>query len=406
MNLLTHIRSVKVNSLFMNYAFYTLFLFYGLNLKAQSDLLCQGNYWTENEAVQRMAEFKSHWKTQKEWEARAEVIRQGILDGLKWDKMPSVSQAPKIILGPEQIKNGYKLQNIALESFPGFYVTGNLYSPLNLEPPYAGVLSTHGHFENARFSAEEQLRNAALAQMGAVVFAYDMIGYGESNQIDHKMPIALLLQTWNSKRVLDYFELRADIDPNRIAISGASGGGTQSFVLGAIDPRIKVSVPVVQVSAHFFGGCVCESGMPIHKSNNHQTNNVEIAALMAPKPQLIVSDGADWTKNTPQLEFPYIKEVYKVYSSENAIQNAHFEKEKHDYGPSKRNATYQFLSKHLKLPRGLKTDQKTYDERSIELLESEELMLFSTQKRPENELKGTAAVMEFLGFNSFVFSLR
>jgi len=63
MNLLTHIRSVKVNSLFMNYAFYTLFLFYGLNLKAQSDLLCQGNYWTEDEAVQRMAEFKSHWKT-------------------------------------------------------------------------------------------------------------------------------------------------------------------------------------------------------------------------------------------------------------------------------------------------------------------------------------------------------
>src|SRR6056300_1133007 len=396
MNLLTHIRSVKLNSLFMNYAFYTLFLFYGLNLKAQSDLLCQGNYWTEDEAVQRMAEFKSHWKTQKEWEARAEVIRQGILDGLKWDKMPSVSQAPKIILGPEQIKNGYKLQNIALESFPGFYVTGNLYSPLNLEPPYAGVLSTHGHFENARFTAEEQLRNAALAQMGAVVFAYDMIGYGESNQIDHKMPIALLLQTWNSKRVLDYFELRADIDPNRIAISGASGGGTQSFVLGAIDPRIKVSVPVVQVSAHFFGGCVCESGMPIHKSADHQTNNVEIAALMAPKPQFIVSDGADWTKNTPSVEFPYLKKVYQTYQSESAIQNAHFENEKHDYGPSKRDVAYRFLSQKLNLPRGLNTDQDPYDESTIDVVEQSDLMLFHGGNRPKNELKGNEAVLSYL----------
>ena len=370
--------------------------FLGATLYAQNELICQGSYWSESEAKVVMEEFKSEWNSQADWEQRAAIIRQGILEGLQWNRMPKVPKKPKVIISPKVNKNGYAVQNIALESFPGFYVTGNLYTPLNLNPPYAAVLSTHGHFEGGRFTENEQKRNAALAQMGAVVFAYDMVGYGESNQIDHKMPLALLLQTWNSKRVLDYLTTRKDIDPNRIGISGASGGGTQAFVLSAIDSRIAVSVPVVQVSAHFFGGCVCESGMPIHKSADHQTNNVEIAALMVPKPQLIVSDGADWTKNTPSVEFPYLKKVYQTFQSESAIQNAHFENEKHDYGPSKRDVAYRFLSQKLNLPRGLKTDQDPYDESTIDVVEQSGLMLFHGGNRPKNELKGNEAVLSYL----------
>lgn len=364
---------------------------------SQEKMLCRGKYWTEDEANLIMKQWGKEWSTLADWKKRAETIRKGIADGMKLAQMPAVANSFNPIITNTRTMTGYIVENIVIESFPGFYITGNLYRPINPDQKCAAVLCPHGHWKDGRMGAEVQTRSAVLARMGAVVFAYDMVGYGDSKQVTHDIPIALLLQTWNSRRVLDYLLSRPDVDPERIGMTGASGGGTQTFILTAIDKRVKVSVPVVQVSAHFFGGCVCESGMPVHRSANHQTNNAEIAALCAPRPMLLVSDGGDWTCNTPRVEYPYIQKVYALYDAENRIENVHLPADRHDYGPSKRFPVYNFLARHLKLSAGNLPYLYGFDESFVQIIAVDELRVFTPENPvPKNALQGNEAVISYL----------
>jgi dienelactone hydrolase len=377
-----------------------LFLFVScVSAKAQEDMLCMGSHWTEDEANLVMKQFASEWNDLQSWERRADIIRSGIISGMKLDKMPNIQGNFIPIIRNKRIMDGYTVENVAIESFPGFYITGNIYSPIKQDTKNAAILSPHGHLSDKRLKEDVQTRCAVLARMGAIVFAYDMIGHAESKQVTHKIPIALLLQTWNSKRVLEYLLSRPDVDPDRIGMTGGSGGGTQTFVLTAIDDRIKASAPTVQVSAHFFGGCVCESGMPIHKSKKHQTNNVEIAALCAPRPLLLISNGADWTRNTPRIEYPYIQKVYAKYNAEHRVENVHLPAEKHDYGYSKRAAAYMFFAYHLDLDERNKVTVSTngVQEDFVTILPQDDLKVFTeSNPRPANAIMGDEAIISYL----------
>jgi len=347
--------------------------------------LCVGNYQTEEQAKEQLARFARTYSNAAEWQQRAQRIREGILRGAELSPLPKKCPLNPIVHSKRE-HNGYSVENVAIESLPGVFVTGNLYRPTKGTGPFPAILCPHGHWSDpadyGRFRPDMQKRCAMFARMGAIVLAYDMVGYGDWANAgwEHRGSKVLKLQLWDSIRLVDYLTSRPDVDPKRIAVTGASGGGTQSFLLTAVDDRIAVSVPVVMVSAHFFGGCVCESGMPIHKGKNYETSNVEIAAAAAPRPLLLVSDGKDWTKNTPDVEYPYIRNVYQMFGAADKVEYAHLPNEGHDYGLSKRLPVYKFLAQHLGLSLAAVQDANgNIDESPVVIEEKAKLYVFNDE---------------------------
>ncbi len=344
--------------------------------------LCQGAFYTEPQGAEHLTKVLTSIHSLKSWQQHADSIKRQMRIGMELEKFPK-----KTPLNPKyrnkQTLDGYTVEAVVFESVPGFYVTGNLYRPTGTLAPrsLAAIVCPHGHWDQpedyGRFRNDMQYRCAAFARMGAAVFSVDMIGYGESQQLDHEYPKGVAIQTWNVMRIIDFLLSLPEVDPNRVAVTGASGGGTQTFLSTALDDRIKVSVPVVQVSAHFFGGCMCESGMPIHRTGNKIFTNTEIATLAAPRPMLVVSDGKDWTKNTPRVEYPFIKSIYTLYGKADLAENAHFGDEGHDYGKNKRLAVYNFLARHLGLDlKKISNNQGTVDESFVTIVDRKTLEYF------------------------------
>jgi dienelactone hydrolase len=355
-----------------------------------------------NKGEKRLDVLEQHLQSKESWERRAEKLRKGILHYAELDPLPTRTPLNANIHSQRDYPTkdgGYSVSNFYFESVPGFFVTGNLYQPLtgefSLEKKYPVILLPHGHFKLGRMEPMFQHLGASFARMGVIAATYDMVGYNDSNQLVHNVPHALTLQLWNSIRMLDFLLNLPGIDNTRVGITGASGGGTQSFLLTAVDPRITAVAPAVMVSSSFYGGCVCESGLPIHKNPDYSTNNAEIAALAAPRPQHLISIGTDWSRFTPIRELPYLKKVYALYGAESLVGNTHFPKEKHDYGSSKRQAVYQFFQKIFHLETHAIVDVNDLIDESENQIEDVSLLKSFTDRhpRPPNALIGEQQIL-------------
>jgi dienelactone hydrolase len=357
------------------------------------------NYYERpvEEGKKHLTQLLAAYPTVQLWESRKVELRKCFLEQLKLSPLPRKSDLNPIVT-PARKYDGYTVQNIAIETIPGVYLCGSLYKPSKGRGPFPVVLCPYGHFSNpdtnlyGRYRPDMQLRCATLARMGAVVFNYDLFAWGESRlqfaSEMHRTGLAHTMQTLNSIRAIDYLTSLPFVDGKRIGITGASGGGSQSFLAAALDERITVSVPVVMVSSYYYGGCPCESGMPLQSCGDPLTYNVEIAAMASPRPMLVVSDGADWTKNVPEIEFPYLQKVYSLYGKQNNVENVHLANEGHDYGVSKRLAMYDFMARHLGLNiNEVKDKTGKIDESKVTIEKYDKLLVFGKNgKMPENAI--------------------
>jgi dienelactone hydrolase len=333
----------------------------------------------------------SQFSSREEWLARAAFVRDHILVSCGLWPMPEKTPLNPHIFGRIE-REGYSVEKVCFESYPGFFVTGNLYRPLTGSGPFPGILCPHGHWGRGRLHSDDTGsipgRCINIARQGCVVFSYDMVGYNDSSQVKHSFHdelwgISLMgLQLWDSIRSVDFISSLPEVDADRIACTGASGGGTQTFTLMAVDDRIKVAAPVCMISAHFQGGCECENA-PLLRLD---TYNVEIASLMAPRPLILVSATGDWTKDNPTVEYPDIRSIYKLFGAEDKVSSVQFDTG-HNYNKDSREAVYAWFGKWLS---GI-TDPAKLKEQPFTVEKEEDLRVFTDDHpRPADALTAEA----------------
>lgn len=333
-------------------------------------------------------------KSVEDWQPRASELRRRVLVSQGLWPMPEGAKLAPSVHGLLDMGD-YTIEKVSFESIAGLYVTGSLYRPKNASGKRPGILCPHGHWNEGRFhdqgrvntrreivrGAERfeeggrsplQSRCVQLARMGCVVFHYDMLGYADSKQLSFELvhrfakqrpemnhptewglfsPQAeshlqsvMGLQTYHSVRSLDFLASLPDVDPTRLAITGASGGATQTFLLAAIDPRIAAAFPAVMVSTAMQGGCTCENACLLRVG----TGNVELAALFAPKP-LGLTSADDWTREFSTKGMPELSAHYAMMGAPDNVQLANLVHFGHNYNYVSRSAMYSFINKHFKL---------------------------------------------------------
>jgi dienelactone hydrolase len=327
-----------------------------------------------------------------DWEAHKAHLQRQILVAAGLYPLPEKTPLHPEISGRIE-RVDYSIEKVALETMPGYYLGGNLYRPLHPNGKVPAVLTPHGHWTYGRLENAPDFSGPALginlARQGYVAFAYDMVGYNDTLQTEHAFTspayqlwsfTPLGLQLWNSIRAIDFVQSLPEVDGQRIAVTGASGGGTQTFLLAAVDERVRAAAPVNMVSFIMQGGCVCENAPGLRIG----TSNVEIAATMAPRPMLLVSATGDWTHNVPREEYPAIRSIYELYKQPENLSVVQYQAE-HNYNRRSREAVYGFLAAQFL---GAKSSQPV-DEREVDVEPLRDMLVWQGRSLPPNALTQT-----------------
>jgi dienelactone hydrolase len=341
-----------------------------------------------------------------DWQAKRTVYRQQLFEMLGLDPLPPRTELRPQITGRVEHEE-FVVEKLHFQSRPGLYVTGNFYVPRQRSGPLPTILYVCGHAQMRRDGVSlgnktgYQHHGAWFARNGYACLTIDTLQLGEIEGMHHgtygvrrgdgyqqqwwwlsRGYTPAGVEAWNCIRALDYLETRPEVDPQRIGVTGRSGGGAYSWWIAALDERIKVAVPVAGITDlqnHVVDGCVEGHCDCMYMVNLYRWDYPLVAALVAPRPLLIANtdkDGIFPLDGVVRLHAK-VRRIYELYGRGDALGLQISE------GPHRDIQELQVAAFHW-FNRHLKGENPPIEMAALKLFEPEQLKVFDTL--PEDQL--------------------
>jgi dienelactone hydrolase len=313
-------------------------------------------------------------RTREEWLARREALRREILTIVGIDDLVPPNWDMAISRQGTIRHDGYRIEKLTFESYPGMAIPAVLYLPEGVSGRVPGVVSISGHTLTSKAADYVQQRNVNLALRGCVVLSYDYYGYGDRKTGDHphhptganghdlrafsfSRRSATAIEALDAIRALDVLTARPEVDPQRIGFTGESGGSNTTYWVSALDPRVKLAVPVCSVTTYDYW-IRTDVNWDWHQRPPGIRRIADIGTLLAlhaPNPLVIISskrgtDDQEFPLDEAEKSYQWAKAVYRLYGAENAAAH-HESTTAHGYQEDKRKVLYRAVERWLRPPR-------------------------------------------------------
>jgi len=311
-------------------------------------------------------------RTPREIQARQAYIRETMLEEI--GGLPGKSPLDPRITGVLD-RGDYKIEKLIFQSQPHYYVTANVYVPAHGQAPYPAVLGTAGHSLDGKAYEPYQRVWVSLAKRGFVVLAYDPPGQGERLEYldrgtgksllpgggtgEHTMAGLQCLLTgtniaryfvWDGIRAFDYLLTRPDVDPQRIAVTGNSGGGTQSAYLAVFEPRLAAAAPSCYLTSWkelWAGPGPQDSEQVFVNLLKDGLDFPDFLAAFAPKPIQMGTATRDFFPiQGAKATYAEAQRVFQALNAADRLGFFEFD-DTHGWSKPRREATYRWLTRWL-----------------------------------------------------------
>ena len=299
--------------------------------------------------------------TKAEWEQTRSKLRANLLKA--WGGFPETACPLEPRSLGEFQREGYRVEKIVFQTMPGVWMTANAYVPDN-PGRLPAILHVHGHWAGAKQDPVVQSRCIGCAKLGFFVLCVDAFGAGERGvgkklgEYHGEMTAATLfpigrplsgIQVYENMRAVDYLQSRPEVDPQRIGITGASGGGNQTMYAGAFDERFRCVVPTCSVGnyqAYLSAACcMCE----VVPGALRFTEEGDVLSLAASRGLMVTSatqDAFQFSVAEARKSFERVAAVAKLHESAQ-VRHTIIESP-HAYNQPMREALYGWMTLHLK----------------------------------------------------------